>query len=107
MSIATDRRAQLEARRIELNARLGRIEAELEEPLDKDAEDRATERSSDEVLEDLGAAARQEIRAIEAALLRLDDGTYGICVACGDPISEARLDVLPYAPRCGACAGAA
>ncbi len=35
-----------------------------------------------------------------AALARLDDGTYGVCVDCGQPIAPARLDVRPEASRC-------
>lgn len=35
-----------------------------------------------------------------AALARLDEGTYGICVDCGRPIADARLEVRPEAARC-------
>ena len=45
------------------------------------------------MLEDLGAAGVQEVRMIEAALKRIANGTYGICVNCGDPIGEDRLNV--------------
>jgi DnaK suppressor protein len=41
-----------------------------------------------------------ELRDIERALRRLDDGTYGICEACGRPIAEARLRAKPEAPFC-------
>ncbi len=37
---------------------------------------------------------------VVAALARLDDGTYGTCVACGQPIPDARLEVRPEAARC-------
>lgn len=40
---------------------------------------------------------RQEV---EAALRRLDDGTYGRCVDCGKEIPQARLEVRPEATRC-------
>jgi RNA polymerase-binding transcription factor DksA len=33
------------------------------------------------------------------------DGTYGLCVSCGRPISAERLAALPYAVRCADCAG--
>ena len=33
------------------------------------------------------------------ALKRIDDGTYGKCVACGNPIPEKRLEAIPWAPR--------
>ena len=35
-----------------------------------------------------------------AALARIDDGTYGVCVDCGQPIPDARLEVRPEAARC-------
>ena len=104
MTSLEDRKAQLEARRAELLARLGRIESELEEPLSEDFAEQAVEREDEEVLEDLGAAGQQEIRAIDAALGRIADGSYGTCVNCGDPIGEERLDAVPQAPRCRSCA---
>jgi DnaK suppressor protein len=39
----------------------------------------------------------------DLALQRLDEGTYGICEDCGQPISEARLRQVPFARRCVAC----
>lgn len=46
----------------------------------------------------------QEILRIERALQRVDDGDYGDCTDCGDPIAEKRLDVDPAAHLCVACA---
>ena len=40
---------------------------------------------------------------VEAALARLDEGTFGICVECGQPIPEERLEARPEAARCMAC----
>jgi RNA polymerase-binding transcription factor len=37
---------------------------------------------------------------VEQALERLDNGTYGKCVVCGQPISEKRLQAIPWAARC-------
>ena len=37
---------------------------------------------------------------IDAALKRIDDGTYGICSRCGRPIEPERLEFLPYATLC-------
>ena len=45
-----------------------------------------------------------EARRIAAALRRLEDGSYGDCVRCGEPINEQRLDSDPAAPLCIACA---
>ncbi len=94
----------LQERLAELNERLHEIEHDLDEPADADSEERATERESDEVLEQLGNAGLTEIRMIEAALKRIGDGTYGTCAKCGEDISRERLDVLPHTPMCKNCA---
>lgn len=44
-----------------------------------------------------------EIRAIEAALLRIAGGGYGMCVDCEEPISRERLRVEPASMRCAEC----
>ncbi len=44
--------------------------------------------------------AEQERERVLDALHRLDEGTYGICVDCGQPIDEARLEARPQAERC-------
>lgn len=43
---------------------------------------------------------------IEQALVRMDEGTYGICQRCGEPIAEARLEAFPYVAYCITCQGA-
>jgi RNA polymerase-binding transcription factor DksA len=95
---------RLRSRLDELNARLTGVEAELDQPADADVEERATEREGDEVLESLGNSGLLEIRMIQAALGRIEDGTFGECVACGEPISEERLNAVPHAARCKRCA---
>jgi DnaK suppressor protein len=42
-----------------------------------------------------------ELSDAEHALRRLDDGTYGACEVCGDPIGPDRLSRAPAARRCG------
>jgi DnaK suppressor protein len=37
---------------------------------------------------------------VRAALRRIDEGTYGRCVVCGQPIPEKRLEAIPWAARC-------
>jgi DnaK suppressor protein len=46
---------------------------------------------------------RQHLEAIEAALARLDAGTYGQCVSCHKPIAPGRLEALPWAALCIDC----
>ena len=96
-------RKNLEARRAELSAEAKGIDAELREPESADAEERATEMEGHEVLERLGEAALKEIAEIEAALTRIELGTYGVCTSCGEEISDARLEAVPYATRCTDC----
>jgi RNA polymerase-binding transcription factor DksA len=40
---------------------------------------------------------------VESALGRLDEGTYGVCVSCGSPITDERLTASPTAMRCAEC----
>src|SRR5262245_10863877 len=42
----------------------------------------------------------ETLRKIDEALLRLDEGTYGVCAECDDTIAEARLAALPFATLC-------
>jgi DnaK suppressor protein len=51
----------------------------------------------------LDAHDTAEIAAVNAALKRVDDGSYGECVDCGALISEARLHAAPEAARCIHC----
>ena len=44
---------------------------------------------------------------IEAALQRIEDGTYGRCEECGEAIPKNRLDAIPYAADCVRCASQA
>lgn len=99
-----ERKALLEARLAELEVRLTSIETELDSHNSPDWEERAVEREEDEVLEGMGQSGLAEIRMIRAALGRIEDGTYGFCGKCGEPISEARLHVLPATPFCSRCA---
>ncbi len=45
----------------------------------------------------LSAQARAAVEQIDAALARIDDGTYGVCVVSGLPIPKARLEAIPWA----------
>jgi RNA polymerase-binding transcription factor DksA len=98
------RKKALIARLRELDTRLHNIEDELDSHQAKDWEELATEREEDEVLERIGVDGIAEIERIRNALARIDDGTYGVCVTCGDEISAKRLDILPATPFCATCA---
>lgn len=49
--------------------------------------------------------AQEAIADIDAALARLDDGTYGVCESCGEPIARERLEIIPQARLCVRCSG--
>ena len=72
--------------------------------LPDDWTERATALEDEEVLEGLDTEARAEIVAIQAAIRRMDEGTYGFCAGCGEPIAPARLRALPFATTCIDCA---
>jgi RNA polymerase-binding transcription factor DksA len=57
-----------------------------------------------EQLAGLRAAAQHHLRELDAALERLDDGRYGLCEECGQPIGDARLEALPATRWCVTCA---
>ncbi|MCX7239370.1 MAG: TraR/DksA family transcriptional regulator [Burkholderiales bacterium] len=59
--------------------------------------------SDRELLAALGERETAELAAIDAALARMADGSYGECVDCGVDIAPARLQATPEAPRCIAC----
>jgi DnaK suppressor protein len=69
--------------------------SERREPGDVDSEDLYQDELDAGLLEDL----RAELAAVERAEERLRDGTYGLSVESGEPISDSRLEALPTAER--------
>lgn len=100
-------RERLVRRKQELAERERRVARDLarsNEPLVADFSDQAIQTQNDEPLQVIGRAAHEELEQINAALQRLDAGTYGVCGICGEPIAPARLDAVPYATTCAECA---
>ena len=94
----------LNRRLTELNETTHEIDDALRAPHSRDWDDKATETEGEEVLEDRGNLALSEIAEINAALQRLDLGTYGTCTHCGEPIDGKRLKAKPAAAHCVNCA---
>jgi DnaK suppressor protein len=69
-------------------------------PGDNHLADIATETIDREIDYTLEENSGNVMREIEAALKRLDDGTYGVCSACGKQIEPERLEYLPWATQC-------
>lgn len=70
---------------------------------DQHIADHASDMFDREVDESLEENASQLVQEIDAALGRMDAGTYGTCARCGRPIPEERLDAVPYATLCVEC----
>jgi DnaK suppressor protein len=101
----------LDAVRRSLLAERGRLLAELGEPIESPgqmtygsqaaAASHVFEQQRDLALRD---RSRTELARVEVALRALDEGTYGTCVTCGNPIAPERLEALPWSTQCIDCA---
>ena len=103
----TTYKARLQAMRDEMTSRISALEKDIhhqDQPVEKDFAEQVTQGENDDVLTALDDEARDRVRKIDAALLRIENGTYGICENCGNPIGEKRLEALPYATLCIECA---
>jgi RNA polymerase-binding transcription factor DksA len=69
-------------------------------PGDNHLADLATETIDREIDYTLEENSGNVLREIEAALKRIDDGSYGLCMACGRAIEQERLEYLPWAAQC-------
>ena len=97
----------LTARRTELRKRLGADLAQLGSQklstVAGDAADAAFEHTGEELSSQLAELEARELNQVERALLRLKQGTYGLCEGCGSKIPVSRLNVLPYSTLCIKC----
>lgn len=79
---------------------------ELDRRRGREVQDRGDEANTDQWREANAAMIDHnevEIQKIQAALSRMDSGTYGLCVNCGEPIGFDRLKAWPLANRCVEC----
>ena len=77
---------------------------ELLENMDpKDLADIAADDIDRTTLEALGAKEINRLQAIEAALARLENGHFGVCLKCSRKIPRERLEAMPYAVLCVEC----
>ncbi|MEQ8232789.1 MAG: TraR/DksA C4-type zinc finger protein [Gammaproteobacteria bacterium] len=104
MTDSDQQRTRLETLREELRERRERLAAHGRDGVPADFEEQVTARENDDVVASLKVQVDGELRQVEAALQRLDSGDYGRCTRCGEDIDPARLDVLPWAMHCSACA---
>ncbi len=69
----------------------------------KDTVDMSLKDVNQEIALRLGERESQLVADIDQALLRIDEGSYGVCARCGEPISERRLEAVPTARYDAAC----
>ena len=97
----------LTARRAELRKRLGGEIEDLRnyQGCDQtgDSADAAFDSGSEEIASQLAELEARELTQIERALLRMKQGTYGVCEGCQIKIPVARLNALPYSTACIKC----
>jgi RNA polymerase-binding protein DksA len=106
----TEFQALLEQERDRLLHATGRLHREnssdLEDELgessatDNHMADTASATFDRELDEGIEEGMEDTLRRIDAALQRIEDGTYGICEICGKPIGEERLRAIPWTTRC-------
>jgi RNA polymerase-binding transcription factor DksA len=94
-----------------LRAEQQRIERELEElrsdtardgelsNIDQHPADAGSEMFEEERVQSMIDRLEQELAAVERAMKRIEDGTYGLSIESGDPIPDARLEAVPHAER--------
>ncbi|MCX8032998.1 MAG: TraR/DksA C4-type zinc finger protein [Thermoleophilia bacterium] len=105
-------RRRLQSERDRLVQELADLDADLakaldsysdEGPYDQHMAEMATATLDREIDLTLQGNARATLARIRRALEKLEEGTYGLCDKCGEPIPEERLEAVPFATLCLRC----
>lgn len=97
-------REALLARKQELEEHLEQLAHEpVSDEQVQDSADQAVASTMEALRHSLQDAELEEYHKIVKALQKIDDGSYGICGECGNPIAEKRLRLYPNATRCIGC----
>jgi DnaK suppressor protein len=91
-------------KQVELTNRIAAIEADFKKGRSADFSEQTTESENDEVLDEIHHEAKAELSLVNNAILKLENGHYGICETCDDHINPERLKALPYTTTCIKCA---
>jgi DnaK suppressor protein len=94
---------KLEAERERVLLEMGRLREALKSEVDGDVDEGDPNFAEREKVMALVMELERKLGTIVYALLRAENGTYGICERCGEPIDPARLEVLPEATLCVRC----
>lgn len=104
-----DIRKKLITQRRELFREVAKTEEDLrwlQSDIESEVEERGQEETMVRLLDRLDGRAKAEIEAIDRALFKLGSEQYGRCEQCGKPIPQSRLEAVPAAAMCMACARA-
>jgi DnaK suppressor protein len=99
-------RQKLESQRHETRIFLGRAELEAQSLIADGTQDSAEQSVislSKESLFERSSERRTVLRLIEAALMRIPQGSFGVCLGCGHAIQSRRLEALPWTQFCLRC----
>jgi DnaK suppressor protein len=98
-------RAQLLEKQRQLSDVVGRtvLYKDQQDDSNKDLGDQASTAYTREFVFELGNGESRLLRDVTAALKRIDDGSFGDCERCGEPIADKRLEALPFARFCIGC----
>ena len=102
-SVNSSRRAQLVAERDRVQDQLQELGVDRNS-FDEGFADSGQVTAERGEVEALVGTLRETLTDIDAALAKFERGTYGICENCGGPIGDARLEAMPMARLCMACA---
>ena len=90
-------RASLEAERTQLNEQLTELDGGAFDENFADSGQVAAEQGE---VHALASSLKDQLDAVEQALVKLDEGTYGLCERCQEPIPPARLEAVPASRFC-------
>jgi RNA polymerase-binding transcription factor DksA len=107
MDHTKDGRSALLERRHHLVEQVARVERDLQwfsSNVEPELLEEGQEQSLADPLERLGEHDRAALDEIDRALAHIDDGNYGVCIACGEEIPLARRRAMPATELCCPCA---
>lgn len=96
-------RQQLLEQQRSLARRVEELDDAMDQEKDRDWSEMAASRELAEVNAALEDKERADLDAVQAALERIEAGTFGQCTSCSTRIEPVRLDALPWAARCISC----
>lgn len=87
----------------EYQTRVDKIQYDMQNPdtdMTQDWDDQAVINEQNDVRKNLLVKAQQNLELVNNALLRIENGTYGICTVSGEEIEPERLEAVPFATTC-------